>query len=86
MYLSTLKNHPCVKLRNIFLMRIYHFEKGEQRFGLHLSKMSRIGFGGSVSKVRYFHGSLHKGVTTSQLPLFLSLPLYCKIKVQYLKD
>lgn len=53
-YLNTLKSHSCIKLRNnIFLMRSHELEKGKQRFGLHLSKVSRISFWGPVSKVRY---------------------------------
>ena len=64
---------------------IHELQKGEQRLSLHVSKGSRISFWRPVSKVRYFHLSA-EGVTTSQLPLFLSLSLYSKRKIQYLQD
>lgn len=67
-------------------MRLVNLEKKEQRFVLPLRRVSRISFSRPVSKVTCFHVCLHERVTASQLPVFLSLSLYSKRKIQYLKD
>lgn len=60
---------------------IHKLEKGEQRFGLHVIRVSRISFWGLLLRSGIFT-SLHEGVTTSQLPLSPSL-CTLKRKVQY---
>lgn len=86
MHLNTLKNHSCVKLRNnIFLMTFMSLKKENKGLVYIGAKCQELALR-SLFLRWFFHISLHKGITTSQLPLFLFLSLYSKIKIQYLKD